>query len=201
MKVDWLVVGLGNPGDKYESTRHNIGWMVCNELIKRSAGRWEKGAGEYVQCVVKLYGKSVLVILPLTYMNASGTATASVASAHKISAERIVAVVDEYNFPVGKVHLKIGGSDGGHNGITSLIEELRTDRFWRLRCGIDKRFGPGELVNYVLSPFDVGERELRDAMIQRGADALGFIMSAGIQRAPSAINSGEELTRSKKEVD
>ncbi|MFM8569277.1 MAG: aminoacyl-tRNA hydrolase, partial [Candidatus Kapaibacterium sp.] len=145
MRVDWLVVGLGNPGTKYADTRHNIGWMVCEELIGRTGGRWEKGAGEYVQCPVKLYGKSVLVILPTTYMNASGTAVTSVASAYRLSSDRIVAVVDEYNFPVGKVHLKIGGSDGGHNGITSIIEELRTDRFWRLRCGIDRKFGPGEL--------------------------------------------------------
>lgn len=193
MNVDWLIVGLGNPGTKYEDTRHNIGWMVCEELIRRTGGRWEKGKGEYVQCLLKLYGKSVLVILPMTYMNASGTAAASVASAHKLSSDRIVAVVDEYNFPVGKVHLKMGGSDGGHNGVASLIEELRTDRFWRLRCGIEKNFGPGQLVDYVLSPFTDSERELRDVMIRRGADAIATIMSAGIQRAPSAINADQDL--------
>jgi PTH1 family peptidyl-tRNA hydrolase len=193
MRVDWLIVGLGNPGDKYENTRHNIGWMVCNELIRRNKGSWEKGPGEYVQCSLKLFGKSVLVILPLTYMNASGKAAASVASQYKCSSDKIIAVVDEYNFPTGKVHLKMGGSDGGHNGIASLIEDLRTDRFWRLRCGIDRNFGPGQLVDYVLSPFGADEREKRDAMILRGAEAIEHVMSAGIQRAPSAINSDQPL--------
>jgi len=101
----------------------------------------------------------------------------------------VLVVVDEYNFPVGKIHLKSSGSDGGHNGVASVIAETGTQAFWRLRCGIARNFGPGGLVDYVLAPFAPDEEPQRDAMISAAADAIKDIVLIGPARAMSAINS------------
>ncbi len=199
MHVDWLIAGLGNPGRQYELTRHNIGWLVCAELCNRFKQSFSPAKGDYVQAALRIRGKSVLVILPTTYMNNSGTAIKHAVSQYKLTPSNVMIVVDEFNFPVGRVHLKQGGSDGGHNGTHSVISELGTDRFWRLRCGIDKNFGMGELVDYVLREFDSTERDGRDRMIARAADAIELVMSAGVARAVSAINSDKDpLIETKK---
>lgn len=133
-------------------------------------------------------GTTLHILKPLTYMNLSGEAVRLMAARLKLPSERIIAVVDEYNFPVGKVHLRLGGSDGGHNGLTSIIEELGTDKFWRLRCGIDRKFGPGELVDYVLAPFGSEEVEARNAMISSAVDALRLIATVGPEKAMQTVN-------------
>ena len=136
-------------------------------------------------------GQSRLMLIePLTYMNLSGEAVAALVRMLKIDIKNIVAIVDEYNFPVGKVHLKRGGSDGGHNGISSLIDELGSADFYRLRCGIGRDFGPGGLVDYVLAPFDDTQTELRDQMIKHAVDAVKHLARIGAGRAMSDINSG-----------
>ena len=106
----------------------------------------------------------------------------------------VIVVVDEYNFPTGRINLRPSGSDGGHNGLTSVIEELRTPNFWRLRCGIDRNFGPGGLVDYVLGTFPPEEHALRDQMIIDACRALDEITKHGPQRAMKAINSLPEAT-------
>ncbi len=192
MHVDWLIAGLGNPGSRYEKTRHNIGWMVCAELLQRQKATLQPGKGDYYQATLRVRGKSILLILPTTYMNASGTAISKVMGQNELKPENVMIILDEFNFPVGKVHLRLGGSDGGHNGTHSVIQELRTEKFWRMRCGIDKKFGMGELVDYVLREFDTDELTARDAMIRRAADAIELIMKAGVSRAASAINSDQD---------
>ncbi len=192
MHVDWLIAGLGNPGSRYEKTRHNIGWMVCEEILKRQKAELVPGKGQYYSANLRIRGKSVLLMLPTTYMNDSGTAISKVAAQLQLKSDQIMIIVDEFNFPTGKVHLRLGGSDGGHNGTQSVIQELRSEKFWRMRCGIDKNFGMGELVEYVLSEFSATERDSRDRMIQRAADATELIMKAGVSRAASDINSDKE---------
>ncbi len=188
-KPDWLIVGLGNPGLAYAYTRHNIGWMVCAALCSRYKVELQQGEGQWVEALIDLGPATVLVILPVTYMNRSGKAVADVQRLFRIPAERVVVVVDEYNFPVGKVHLKAQGSDGGHNGVASVIAETGTPSFWRLRCGIDRNFGPGGLVDYVLAPFAPEEESRRNAMIEAAVDAIKDVALIGPQRAMSAINS------------
>lgn len=186
---DWLIVGLGNPGEKYAPTRHNIGWLVAQALVAKHLSEFRAGKGDWYEAPIAVGRHKALVILPTTYMNLSGTAAAKAARQINLPAERVIAIVDEYNFPVGRVHLKNSGSDGGHNGTASMIQEFRTEKFLRLRCGIDKKFGAGELVDYVLKPFADDEIIVRDEMILRGITAIEGVMRLGTARAMQLINS------------
>ncbi len=191
--MDWIIAGLGNPGNKYEQTRHNIGWMVVDALAKKHAKSFQIGKEQWMETDIKLRRNMVLLVKPTTYMNASGEAIAKLAKLHKLPSDRIIAVVDEYNFPVGKVHIKQGGSDGGHNGITSIIEELKTPNFWRLRCGIGKNFPSGGMIDYVLSNFTPEESKDLEMGIARAVGSIEHFIIAGAARAMSAINSGGAL--------
>jgi peptidyl-tRNA hydrolase, PTH1 family len=192
--MDWLFVGLGNPGERYAETRHNIGWMVAAAFAQKhntakSGTPFAKGKGAWHEARCSLHGNDVLVILPTTYMNASGEAANHARALFKTPTSRIVALVDEYNFPVGRIHLKNSGSSGGHNGTASMLEKLGSPTFLRLRCGIDKHFGPGELVDYVLKPFADDELAKRDAMIQDGVRALETLIELGTARAMATVNA------------
>lgn len=186
--MDYLVVALGNPGTRYSTTRHNIGWMVADTLVGTSVWHTERRPVSLEWYTLSISGTTLHVLKPGTYMNLSGQAARVMAARLKLSPDRIIAVVDEYNFPVGRVHLRLGGSDGGHNGLTSMIEEMGTDKFWRLRCGIDRKFGPGELVDYVLAPFGAEELEARDAMITKAVDAIRSIATVGPDKAMQTVN-------------
>lgn len=187
---DFLIAGLGNPGAKYEKTRHNTGWMVIFELCKRFNLRPKQTSSIYYTCSLSLYGKEALLCLPTTYMNDSGEAIKKLKDKYKLDNNQIIVIVDEYNFPISKVHLKSGGSDGGHNGVGSIISELNALNFYRLRCGIDKKFEYGGLVDYVLSNFSSDEVEARDLMISKAADAVELLLKIGPEKAMSDINSG-----------
>ncbi|MFN5308670.1 MAG: aminoacyl-tRNA hydrolase [Candidatus Kapaibacterium sp.] len=187
--IDYVFVGLGNPGYEYANTRHNIGWMVLEEFAKNKKAEFVQGNGAWRESLCSYAGKKILLIEPLTYMNLSGTAVKKVLRQYSVSPSHCIAIVDEYNFPVGRLHLKQGGSDGGHNGITSLIEELQTPNFWRLRCGIAKNFQPGGMADYVLSPFGSHEKEESDAMIIEAAKSMENIIRSGPQRAMQMVNS------------
>jgi PTH1 family peptidyl-tRNA hydrolase len=185
----WLLIGLGNPGQKYAKSRHNIGFMVADALGGPTASWKKKFQGLSATTYVRLFGQDVTVVKPLTYMNLSGEAVLAAMGEFKVPVENVIVVVDEYNFPVGRLHLRKGGSAGGHNGLTSVIEELGTDQFWRLRCGIDRRFGPGGMADYVLGDFESEEIEARDAMIAAAVEAITLVMKAGPDRAMKEINS------------
>lgn len=194
--MDWLIVGLGNPGKQYAETRHNIGWKVAEtfaskytSLAAQHDAVFKPGGGSWYEARCLVHHAHVLVILPTTYMNRSGIAVAHAARLYCIPTNQIVAIVDEYNFPVGRIHLKNSGSDGGHNGIASLIAELGTPHFFRLRCGIDKRFGPNELVEYVLAPFAPDELSARDSMISSAIQALELLITHGAAKAMQQVNT------------
>jgi peptidyl-tRNA hydrolase, PTH1 family len=187
--TDWLIVGLGNIGERYAATRHNIGFMVAEAFCRKHGATFRAGKGEWSEARVSIGRASALVILPTTYMNASGRAARKAATQERVPAMRIVAVVDEYNFPVGRIHLKNSGSNGGHNGTASMIEELRTNKFLRLRCGIDHKFGPGELVDYVLKPFASDEHAALETMIANAVLALETLMQTGEARAMQIVNA------------
>jgi PTH1 family peptidyl-tRNA hydrolase len=127
-------------------------------------------------------------IKPLTFMNLSGKVIRKRMNECSLSPGGIVVITDEYNFPTGRIHLKAGGSSGGHNGIASVIEELSSASFWRLRCGIDRRFGPGELVDYVLADFPADEAAAVADMIARACNVLAEIASAGPDLAMQKAN-------------
>lgn len=186
---DLLVVGLGNHKENYLETRHNIGWMVASAFAEKHKGNFIPFAPEFYLAYVKFAGKNVLVLLPRTYMNNSGIAVKIASKKFDIPTENILVVCDEYNFPLGRIHIKDSGGDGGHNGVASVIEHLGTNNFLRLRCGIGRNFGENELVDYVLSPFDPEEIPLRDAMINRAVESIEYLLLKGKSRAMSDVNS------------
>lgn len=189
-KADWLAAGLGNPGRKYENTRHNIGWMCALETARRYNAPIRSESTIYHHTHFNIEDNTVFLAIPTTYMNKSGEAVCKIAAEYSIPPEKIIIIFDEINFPPGKLHLKFGGSSGGHNGVQSVINELGTSDFYRLRCGIGKDFPPGGMVDYVLSPFGKDEMPEAAKMINRCPDCIEILIRSGKRRAMTEINSG-----------
>lgn len=188
--AQWLVIGLGNPGERYERTRHNVGFMVADFLVKNHRAEFKEQRSDpaWFEARYTYERESITVLKPLTFMNLSGTAVRKKANFLGIAPGRCIVITDEYNFPVGRIHLRKGGSDGGHNGLTSIIQELNTTEFWRLRCGIGREFGPGGLVDYVLSPFPEAEQVLLGQAVHAAAEAIDTIVRVGAERAMQIVN-------------
>ena len=186
-----VVVGLGNPGPDYETTRHNVGFRVVDRL----SGRWKKrftiDADDIALATGDLRGRRILLVKPLTFMNNSGVAVAEALRRFDVAVSSLLIVVDDFALPLGAIRLRSGGSDGGHNGLASVIEHLHTEEFPRLRCGVGiENPPPGEaMAEYVLSPFDAGEEELVTAMIERAADAATEFAISGISSAMNRFNT------------
>lgn len=185
-----MVAGLGNPGKIYAGNRHNTGWMAVDAICSKYKVEPVLWKGICFKCPVKIENQQILLALPTTYMNNSGEAVLKLSKEYNISVENIIIICDEYNFPLGKIHLKRGGSDGGHNGVNSVIQELGTDNFLRLRCGIGKNFPQGGMVDYVLSNFTNEEIPERDSMLKKVVDAIVTFFRLGEARAHPLINSG-----------
>lgn len=183
-----MIVELGNPGARYASTRHNIGFMVVDTLVGKQRASWTEINKDVLQARIDVSSTELYVIKTLTYMNLTGTAVAPLARSYGLHPSQVVAITDEYNFPTGRIHLRRGGSSGGHNGIESLIENLESSDFWRLRCGIDRKFGPGELVDYVLSPFPPEEEVAVTRMVENAVLAIEAIAKGGPDQAMQEIN-------------
>lgn len=192
MAAPLLFIGLGNPGIRYAPTRHNIGFMVVDAVAEKFGLRWDVTSALHDTCEWRHAGRTMVLAKPKTYMNDSGRSARKLAGQLGIGPADVVAIVDEYNFPVGRIHLKAGGSDGGHNGITSLMTELKSAAFWRLRCGIDRRFGPGGLVDYVLAPFPSDDSDALASMITDAVAAVELIARVGPERAMQTVNRPKE---------
>lgn len=190
-KFDFLIAGLGNPGSKYELTRHNIGWMVVDEFAKRHKVEWNIITSIYYGAHFKFANKNVFICKPTTYMNNSGEAIRKISAKYFIKSNNIIAIMDEYNFDVGKIHVRKTGGSGGHNGTSSIIQELETNEFIKLRCGIGKNFHPGGMVEYVLQNFTEKDYENLKIMINNSCDALESIIKIGFSHSSSLINSGK----------
>ena len=179
----FLVVGLGNPGREYADTRHNIGFMVVDELARRwDLGGWRsKFGGEIAQ------KNDVVVLKPMEYMNLSGQAVQRTKAFYKT--DQIVVVHDEIDLPFGKLRVKVGGGHGGHNGLRSIIENLG-DQFIRVRCGMGKPAGGKErVVGHVLGGFSKSEREELPFLVGGAADAVELILKKGPSAAMNAVNA------------
>lgn len=187
-RPSYLIVGLGNPGPKYAHTRHNIGFMVVDAFAAKHGLEWTTHGDLCQTSHARVRGRTIELVKPLTYMNLSGKAVRKRMQVCGLSASHVVVITDEYNFPTGRIHLKSGGSSGGHNGISSVMEDLATPNFWRLRCGIDRKFGPGELVDYVLADFPAGESQAVQEMITRAVDVIADIASSGPDLAMQKAN-------------
>ncbi|MGH2675790.1 MAG: aminoacyl-tRNA hydrolase [Actinomycetota bacterium] len=189
--TDWLVVGLGNPGERYASTRHNVGARVVERLTERLGTRLRKvrflpvEAGE-----ATVEGERVWLARPQTYMNVSGPPVASLARKRDVDPEHVVAVHDEIDLAFGTLKLKRGGSTAGHRGLDSLAQAFRTPDFHRVRIGVGRPAGRRDPADHVLGPFTKAEREAVDLLVERGADAVLTLIREGLTVAQDRHNRG-----------
>lgn len=186
----WLFVGLGNPGKEYSGTRHNVGFDVVDLLetkLSRSTG-WKAGKGDYYVAKGWLGSDEILLAKPTTYMNLSGRAVRDAMQFYKVSLTNIVVIADDIAIPLGALRLRLSGSDGGHNGIGSVVYETGTQDFPRLRLGVGADFPRGQQARYVLSPFKEQEKLEAEIMIKKAVDACVSIVEKGVERAMNIVN-------------
>jgi PTH1 family peptidyl-tRNA hydrolase len=186
----YIFVGLGNPGREYDGTRHNIGFAIVDLLeskLERSLG-WRAGKGEYYYAKGVIANNDVVLVKPTTFMNLSGRAVRDVMAFFKAEVSEIIIICDDIAIPLGALRLRTGGSDGGHNGLSSIIYDIGTDEFPRLRCGVGSDFHRGEQARYVLSKFKEAEKKVADDMIERSVIGCIDIVKLGVAKAMNVVN-------------
>jgi PTH1 family peptidyl-tRNA hydrolase len=181
----WLVVGLGNPGREYAQNRHNAGFLVVDEVARRARldGFRAKFGGEIVSGEVA--GQKVALLKPMEFMNVSGRAVQRTAAFYQIEPKEMIVVHDEIDLPLGTLRVKVGGGHAGHNGVRSIIQDVGSPEFVRIRCGVGKR---GQAASHVLGDFAKGERTEVDIMIQIAADAVEDVLRRGPLLAMNKYN-------------
>ena len=187
-----IVAGLGNPGRRYEGTRHNIGFAVADEVARRQQAEFEHSRDQALTARRGRGPDSLLIVKPLTMMNLSGEAVAGLAGFYKVDSAAILVVADDVNLPLGRLRLRARGTAGGHNGFRSIIGSLGTGEFPRLRVGVGRGDPRRDLADHVLARFDDDEREEVERAIARAADAVETFLAEGIEAAMSRYNRAEE---------
>jgi PTH1 family peptidyl-tRNA hydrolase len=185
-----LIVGLGNPGREYRETRHNVGFMVADELAARHQVTWTAAPSQVPDAfVAKSYGPQPWMLAkPLTFMNRSGDAVAALTRYFDIVPADLLIVVDDVDLPFGRMRARPRGSAGTHNGLRSIVERLGTMDFPRLRLGVGRGDARRDLADHVLATFDRAERGALDAFVARGADAAEMFVAEGIVRVMDIYN-------------
>jgi PTH1 family peptidyl-tRNA hydrolase len=187
-----LIVGLGNPGEEYEKTRHNVGWQVLDAFARKfriEVTRHEKNA---LTGTGRVAGGSVMVAKPLTYMNLSGDAVKLLVNAYLEAPQDMIVVYDDIDLPTGKLRIRANGSSGTHNGMRSIISTIQTENFPRLRVGIGQQ-SEGRLRDYVLDAFAPDEQPVIDRAIERAVDALLLFVRGDLKRAMNQFNKDDVL--------
>ena len=198
-----LIVGLGNPGQEYRDTRHNVGFMVVDALVDRwrVADQWrEKFEALQIKTVVGgdrtasllAGGEQVVIVKPLTFMNLSGQAVQALAAFYKIEPPDVFVVTDDVALPLGRLRARSEGGAGGHNGLKSIIQALATQAFPRMRVGVGRGDGQRDLADHVLGRFGADERDTVSAAVLRAADATEMFLSEGIGRVMNAFNAADK---------
>lgn len=187
--VDWLVVGLGNPGDQYEHTRHNVGFAVADELAERCRVPLQRLKFRALTNTVTLGGQKVLLMKPVTYMNLSGEAVREAAAFYKVPPEHILVLSDEVALPPGKLRVRTGGSAGGHNGLKNIIVHLGSDQFPRIRLGVGQKPHPDyDMADWVLGKPQGEDKTAVEAAVVRAADAVECLLAKGPEEAMNRFN-------------
>ena len=187
--AEWLVVGLGNPGEKYENTRHNVGFLTVDELAERARVPVQKLKHRALTNTLEVGSVKVLLMKPVTYMNLSGEAVGEAARFYKLPPERVLVISDDVSLPVGKLRIRKGGSAGGHNGLKSIIQHLGTDQFPRIKVGVGQKPHPDyDLADWVLGKFQGEDKKVMDEAVKRAADAVECILKEGADRAMNRFN-------------
>ena len=191
MSDAWLVVGLGNPGPEYARTRHNVGQMVLDELASRLGGtfRVHKTRAQVLESRLRPGGPRVVLAKPMTYMNTSGGPVAGLAKFYDIPAERVIAVHDEIDIPFAALKLKIGGGEGGHNGLRDMSKALSTKDYYRVRVGVGRPPGRMDAAPYVLKPFSSTEGKELPFLLDDAADAVEQLVENGLLEAQQKFHA------------
>lgn len=185
-----VVVGLGNPGARYAATRHNLGFLVVDAFADAFCPAWSSEAS-YRYAFVASEGQEVALVKPATSMNSSGVAVREALSRFGATPEDLFVIVDDVQLPLGRIRIRRKGSDGGHNGLLSIIECLGTTAFPRLRLGIGAPPEGEEMIDFVLGVFAPQEREAVSEMVGRATDALRVILREGIESAMNQFNKSD----------
>lgn len=186
--MKYLIVGLGNIGPEYHETRHNIGFMVLDEMAKQAGATFsDKRYGAIAEFKIK--GKTLILLKPATYMNLSGNAVRYWMQQEKIDLQHLLVIVDDLALPFGTLRLKPKGSDAGHNGLKHIQETLGTQQYNRLRFGIGNEFSKGGQVDYVLGKFSNEQMEEMPAKLKRGEEIVKSFCLAGVQVTMNQFNN------------
>lgn len=187
--AEWLLVGLGNPGTQYENTRHNVGFLVADELAERQNAPIQRLKFKALTNLLTISGEKVLVMKPVTYMNLSGEAVGEAARFYKLPPERVLVITDDVSLPVGKLRIRKGGSAGGHNGLKSIIQHLGTDQFPRIKVGVGQKPHPDyDMADWVLSKFAGEDLKTITEAIRKAADAVECLIQEGPDKAMNRFN-------------
>jgi len=198
MPVEFLIVGLGNPGEEYENTPHNLGFMVIDRLAGSHAIRVSRKENMSLVGLGGIAGKRVAVAKPQTFMNLSGPAVKGLLERYELKPDRLIVVYDELDLPWGSLRIRIKGSAAGHNGVKSLIGSLGTNEFTRIRIGID----PGNPVKgeqFVLGQFKRAQKQDVEETVVRAADAVEFILAEGAAQAMTKYNRRAQGLKTEEE--
>ena len=190
MAADLLVVGLGNPGDEYAKTKHNVGAQVVELLARRHGAKLKKSRRDRALVdEVRVDGRRLALAVPITYMNDSGQAVAPLVKKYDVGPDQLVVVHDELDLPPAALRVKVGGGLAGHNGLRSIKQHLHTDEFLRVRIGVGKPPSKERGANHVLSPVSKRDREEMAVTIERAADAVETILRDGVDVAMNHFNT------------
>jgi len=203
MPVEFLIVGLGNPGEEYENTPHNLGFMVVDRLAGSHAIRVSRKENMSLVGLGDVAGKRVAVAKPQTYMNLSGPAVKGLLERYELKPDRLIVVYDELDLPWGSLRIRMKGSAAGHNGVKSLIGSLGTNEFTRIRIGIDRRNSeqgsPVKGEQFVLAPFKRAQKQDVEDTVVRAADAVEFILAEGAAQAMTKYNRRAQGLKTEEE--
>ena len=185
----WLIVGLGNPGEKYENTRHNVGFQVIDELAERQGKPVQRLKFKALTGLLTIGGEKALVMKPVTYMNLSGEAVRPAADFYKLPPERILVISDDVALAAGRLRIRAKGSAGGHNGLKSIIQHLGTDQFPRVKIGVGEKPHPDyDMADWVLSRFTGEDLKTITQAVKRAADAVECFVREGPDKAMNRFN-------------
>ncbi|MDH2414796.1 aminoacyl-tRNA hydrolase [Nocardioides sp. CER19] len=188
----WLVVGLGNPGPAYAGHRHNIGYLVNDELARRLGGTYRShktGRADVVEGRLSIGGPRLVLGRPRTYMNETGGPVKALATFYKVQPDHLVVIHDELDIPFDTMRVKMGGGDNGHNGLKSLRGSLGTGDFYRIRVGIGRPPGRQDVADFVLTNYSAAERKVLPFQIDTAADAVESLITEGLEKTQSRFNS------------
>lgn len=184
----FLIAGLGNPGKEYENTRHNVGFLTIDKIAEDVGVKITKKGFQGLYNLGQFEESKILLLKPQTYMNNSGNALREAREFYKIDTDKIIVIHDEMDLPLQRIKLKKDGGSAGHNGIKSIIQNIGSDDFARVRVGVGKPYDKDKVVKHVLSGFNKEERQKLDKVVENAADCIYEIITSGIDKAMNKFN-------------